>query len=251
MEFFIFATMECLNCGTPLQGKFCYQCGQKADTRPITFRAIFSDLAKGIFNAEKGLFYNLKNLTIAPASMVDAYLKGSRTQVYPPIQYAILGVALLTVVDINFRSALFNLQLSEEIKQMDSFQWGYEFGVFLRQNLKYLWLLNIFFFALPAALIFQRFNLAEHVIISAFVIGHAAFLTLLLFPVLNWTILANPVNYLAVWMMYALILRKTGNIWEVAVLSFVVVLLGTVLFLIVPILFFGLFRWIQLTLLFV
>lgn len=47
---------------------------------------------------DRGFLNNLKALTLRPKETVIGYLKGRRVNVYPPLQYAIIGVTLLTLV---------------------------------------------------------------------------------------------------------------------------------------------------------
>ena len=65
----------CQNCETVVDGKFCSQCGQKANVKRITTRAIFSDFIKKITLWDKGLLYTTARLMKSPGKMARAYLK--------------------------------------------------------------------------------------------------------------------------------------------------------------------------------
>lgn len=74
---------HCLNCDTELQGKFCYSCGQKADTHRITAKHfIMHDLVHGVWHFDRGMLYTLKSLFIRPGFMAREYIEGKRVQYY-------------------------------------------------------------------------------------------------------------------------------------------------------------------------
>lgn len=84
----------CQNCETPLDGKFCSQCGQKANVKRITTRAIFSDFIKKITLWDKGLLYTTVQLMKSPGKMARAYLKGKRVNFTKPLNYILIIVAI-------------------------------------------------------------------------------------------------------------------------------------------------------------
>ena len=56
-----YTNTHCLNCANELSGKYCSECGQKADTHRITFRNFVShDLLHGTFHIEKGILFTAK-----------------------------------------------------------------------------------------------------------------------------------------------------------------------------------------------
>ena len=54
--------MKCLNCGNEFEGKFCPECGQKADTGRFTMRFIFENLAAAIISRDGSIWFSLKSL---------------------------------------------------------------------------------------------------------------------------------------------------------------------------------------------
>lgn len=74
---------NCLNCDTPLGGKFCYECGQKSDTHRITARHfIFHDLVHGVWHLDKGLLFTLKETFTRPGYAAMDYINGKRVRYY-------------------------------------------------------------------------------------------------------------------------------------------------------------------------
>ena len=185
--------MYCKNCGTEGNGQFCSNCGQKLDTQPFTLQRLIRTAIASITEIDKGFLYNLKHLTIDFRKTVLGYLDGKRIQVYNPISYAIIGVTLLLLFDDYFGKTLNVENLEGIVSESNSYGGGVEYGTFIAQNIKYIWLLGILSWAIPASLFYRQRKFTEHLVIQAFVMGHAAFLTLLFYPFFNLRMPFNPV----------------------------------------------------------
>ena len=126
----------CLNCGEPLKGAFCHVCGQKASTRQINWQAFLEELPKSLFNLEHGFWYTLKELTLRTRSTVDGYLSGKRVLLFKPIQYAILGITLYTLLQtfnpLDPPTAVEGLREEKEL-----YSTGYAVGELIGENLKF------------------------------------------------------------------------------------------------------------------
>ena len=77
-------TTRCLNCGTEFEGKFCPECGQKADTGCFTMRFIFENLVAAFTSKDGGLWFTLKNLFSRPGAMIVDNLNGKRRRYFSP-----------------------------------------------------------------------------------------------------------------------------------------------------------------------
>lgn len=88
----------CLNCDTVLTGKFCHECGQKADTHRITAKHfIMHDLLHGVWHIEKGILFTLKEVFTRPGYAALDYIQGRRVKYYN-IFYLILMILGLIYV---------------------------------------------------------------------------------------------------------------------------------------------------------
>ncbi|GAB5551803.1 MAG: hypothetical protein Sapg2KO_13940 [Saprospiraceae bacterium] len=196
--------VPCKNCGSEVIGRFCSNCGQKRDTKPLTFVSILRTAIATITELDRGFLYNLKHLTIDFKETVLGYLDGKRIRVYNPISYALIGVSLMILISAQF-GARVNLDgPSGAMAQADTYGFGFAYGQFITANVKYIWLLGIVFFALPAALFYRQRRLTEHIAIQAFIIGHSSFICAVFF--LLWPI-KFPGNPILLAVMLAL------NIW--------------------------------------
>lgn len=90
----------CLNCGTPLVGSHCHQCGQAAHVHR-TLGAFFHDLLHGVFHFEGKIWRTVPLLAWNPGKLTREYIDGRRASYVSPI-------ALFLFV-VFFTFALFNL----------------------------------------------------------------------------------------------------------------------------------------------
>lgn len=88
----------CLNCRTMFTGNYCPNCGQKADTRRLTFRDAFDMLLSLFTNLDHGFLHTCADLCYRPGHMIRDYLKGHRVEYVHPIKLIfILGTIYLAV----------------------------------------------------------------------------------------------------------------------------------------------------------
>lgn len=76
----------CGNCGTPLQGAYCYVCGQpeKGMIRPLA--NVMSDVADTIFNVDSRIFRSIPALYFRPGHLSREYFSGRRTRYVTPFR---------------------------------------------------------------------------------------------------------------------------------------------------------------------
>ena len=91
-------TTKCLNCGTEFQGKFCPNCGQKADTGRFTISFIFTNLIQGILSNDGGVWFTLKNLFTRPGAMMVDIINGKRKSYFSPFPMLFLTLAFYVMI---------------------------------------------------------------------------------------------------------------------------------------------------------
>lgn len=89
---------RCLNCGAPLGGPYCGQCGQE-DRREIpTIRALLRELVGDLFELDSRIWRTLRVLVARPGGLTLDYLAGRRRRYLPPFRlFVATGVAMLLV----------------------------------------------------------------------------------------------------------------------------------------------------------
>ena len=89
---------KCLNCGAEFQGKFCPECGQKADTGRFTVKFIFKNFIQGILSNDGGVWFTLKNLFTRPGQMMLDIIHGKRKSYFSPFPMLFLALSLYVVI---------------------------------------------------------------------------------------------------------------------------------------------------------
>lgn len=86
--------MNCLNCGTELQGDFCHACGQHAHVHR-TLTAFFHDLLHGVLHFEGKIWNTLPLLVWKPGELTRRYIDGERARYVSPIALFLFSVFLM------------------------------------------------------------------------------------------------------------------------------------------------------------
>jgi hypothetical protein len=85
---------NCLNCGTPLTGPFCHQCGQHAHVHK-TLGAFFHDFLHGVLHFEGKIWRTLPLLAWRPGELTRRYIDGQRASFVSPIALFLFSVFLM------------------------------------------------------------------------------------------------------------------------------------------------------------
>ena len=91
-------TTKCLNCDTEFEGKFCPECGQRADTGRFTIRFIFENLLKAILSNDGGVWITLKSLFTHPGQMMVDIINGKRKSYFSPFPMLFLTLSLYVII---------------------------------------------------------------------------------------------------------------------------------------------------------
>ncbi|MDX6746920.1 DUF3667 domain-containing protein [Polaribacter sp. PL03] len=230
--------MSCINCNIELTGEFCPTCGEKKDFNRITFSSLIENVFSGFVNMDKGLLFNIKNLTLHPQKTIFQYIKGKRKYVLNPISYAIITISvyLILVAFLKEDKLVETTEISKKVKSLNKFEkYGYDAGGYIFSKLKFLWLLIIIYLSLFTKLIFKRFNFFEHITINAFIVGHSTIIAFFVKIIYHDEILLF--NFLVfiymIYLVYKVFLNKKEKFFTLTMAVFSVVF-AYLMFLIVP-----------------
>lgn len=87
----------CLNCGTPLIGSHCHNCGQAAHVHR-TLGAFFHDLLHGVFHFEGKVWHTLPMLIFRPGKLTREYIDGRRARYVSPLALFLFSVFIMFAV---------------------------------------------------------------------------------------------------------------------------------------------------------
>jgi hypothetical protein len=88
----------CKNCGSTLTGKFCQNCGQKADIHRITFKHLLHEFFHALTHADKGFLFLVKEMTTRPGYVVQEYLDGKRKKYFNPLSFLVIAAAIWAIL---------------------------------------------------------------------------------------------------------------------------------------------------------
>lgn len=157
---------NCLNCDQNILGKFCYNCGQKADTHRINLKHfIFHDILHGVWHFEKGILFTIKEALIRPGQAALDYISGKRIKYYN-VFYLILILIGLNIFLSHYYDEFSTIYLSTTPETENIHK--SKIDLFLINNAKLIIFSIVPLFAINSFLVFRkkRLNFSEHFIIA-------------------------------------------------------------------------------------
>lgn len=220
--------MNCIACENEHQENFCPNCGERAGIPKITFKSMFTDAFKTVTNMDKGFLLNLKYLTLDPKKLVTSYLQGKRKGIYNPISFLLLAVTIYLIADsfMDMPTSTSTTDIDNADKPSSIKEAGIEAGRFMHAYIKYFWILTILWIGMATKLMFGKYNFAEHLTISSFVIGYATLIGLIGQFLFGWILIFNPFIYLIIILMLYRVFENKRDKFG----SFIQALVATVLF---------------------
>jgi hypothetical protein len=76
----------CTNCGAPLSGPYCAQCGQRDEPDQLTTHHVWHEVAHELFHADGRIVTTLSALLLKPGFVTREYLDGRRARFVPPLR---------------------------------------------------------------------------------------------------------------------------------------------------------------------
>src|SRR5213595_4354470 len=84
----------CENCGAPMAGPFCAQCGQAAVDYRRSFRHIIADVLDSFLNWDSKFFATIALLIFKPWRLTNEFLSGKRVRYVNPLRLYLLASIL-------------------------------------------------------------------------------------------------------------------------------------------------------------
>lgn len=80
----------CANCGNGFSGTYCNRCGQHFDTKRLTTRELWDNIAFSFINFDRGIPNTMRRLFSNPGRMIREYILGHRVNYSHPMAMLIL-----------------------------------------------------------------------------------------------------------------------------------------------------------------
>ena len=109
------AIVECKNCNSFFDGKFCPHCGQAANTHRINALYFLHDIPHSVLHVDKGFPYTFYQLVKRPARAMDEYLAGRRVSYDRPLSYVLIMSAISVLIISRIRSFM-KFSLKRQVK---------------------------------------------------------------------------------------------------------------------------------------
>ena len=95
------ASEPCLNCGKPLMGNYCADCGQESKDFRRPFFRLSSEAIRSLFELDGRAFRTLFFLLTKPAHLSKEYFHGRRIQYTPPLRlFLVISVSFFLLVSL-------------------------------------------------------------------------------------------------------------------------------------------------------
>jgi hypothetical protein len=237
---------NCRNCETVFEGKFCYQCGQKALVKRITMRSVFQELIKKITIWDKGLLYTTIEILRSPGMMARRYMEGRRVNFTKPLNYILIVVTASVVVfpKKDMEQAMSGYQTGRQVSPLQSVDWIFS-------NIGFIYLMMIPFLSMVSRWFNRRsdFNYAEQFVFYCYLMAACTLVTIPFVLIANAlhlsTIALSPVTVLeySAWVLffawgYVQFFNKQRSYWG-GIQAVLVLLISYVLYILAFSLAFG------------
>jgi hypothetical protein len=100
----------CLNCGTPLSGKFCQECGQKAVVSRLTAKALLEEIVHFFTHVEDEFLKTSLHYIIKPGITSLNYIEGKRKRYQKPVSFFLIWTGIYILLH-NFILNSFDYEL--------------------------------------------------------------------------------------------------------------------------------------------
>lgn len=110
------ANSNCLNCGTPLETRFCPQCGQKNKDYRLSFKDLFSDFIEELLDMDSRVLRTVRMLFTRPGFLTKEYIKGRRISYLPPVRIYLVASVLFFLL-LSIKNLIPTIQNNELLKE--------------------------------------------------------------------------------------------------------------------------------------
>ncbi len=153
----------CLNCGAPTTDKYCAHCAQSTHTARLDIKHFIDhDIVHGVFHMDRGFPKTLASVLATPGKVAWDYILGRRKRYYNFFYMLLILLGIMLYLHHQTTPEDVELQKGFTVKLEDGKQ--IELRPFINQNLKYIYILFVPFFAIAGKIFLPRLrlNFVEH-----------------------------------------------------------------------------------------
>jgi len=153
-------------------------------------------------------------MLLRPKKITTDYVKGKRKGVLNPISYLIFATTFYIIVITIFKAPKEVESIGNDPKNL-----GYEAGRFIREYIKYFWILSIIPLGISLKLIFRKFNYPEHLAISSFIIAQSTIIGIGSYLILKIPLILDPVVFGSMFFLIFKIFKRENDTIESTLLT--------------------------------
>lgn len=209
-------------------------------------KTIIADILD-LFLVNRGLFYTIKVLAIAPGASLRAYLGTERDRMTSPAKYFFILAGLFFFAYFRFTQAPHVQGYMDQLESEGVDEFSRYFQVYFLDQLTIWSALAVFFFAWFSRILFRRhgFYYTEHLIVYVYASAQIAFYQLLLLPAAHYLgqtsyyVIEGGIAVLyALFLVYSFFREKfIATLWK----SLTILILGYLVFFVVVMFFWFIF----------
>jgi len=179
--------MKCVSCGNDVASPYCSECGQRSGIERITLKDSLKDFWDQVIGLDSMFLRTLRDLTLRPGVVAQAYINGIRVRYFGPISYFFFMITLLllwlSMLKLDFVQLI---QSRQDVMQVEHANSVVMAGVtqWVSDNIRWVLFLAVPFQAVAARyLLFRKsgLNFAEHTVPLFYTAGHLFWLTMATF----------------------------------------------------------------------
>lgn len=171
--------MECKNCHQKYKGSYCSNCGQKNNLKRLDVKYLREEIARSIFQLERGLLFTIKELATRPGHAIREFIEGKRIPHFKPLSFLLIATTLYVIANKVFGNTTFinqaiagfnnyeesNVVASNSV-EADIFKW-------LTNYQTYVILLTTLIFSIASYIAFFKsgYNFIEHLVLNFYISG--------------------------------------------------------------------------------
>ena len=90
--------VTCRNCGAPVPGRFCAECGQSRDIHVLSMNEVAGDVTHSLLHLDSRVWRTLKTLVLKPGLLTNEFIAGKHQLYLPPFRlYLVISVLFFTL----------------------------------------------------------------------------------------------------------------------------------------------------------
>lgn len=171
-------SIECVNCGTLHDSKYCPNCGQKYIGKRYTLKDSIAMVLGQVFNLERGFLFTSREIIVRPGNVIRGFLAGNTMRYFHPFRFVFVWASVSALLSLwlgSFDQVAQYMQFGEQ--EAEQSKKGMEI---VSNYLTLITMAGIPFFALFSFLFYRKskLNYTEHLIINAYAQGASIILGL-------------------------------------------------------------------------